>query len=155
MPSIGEVLRVLDGDGIDYLVEGSALSENVEWLIPNALYPPASMSRGECIADGLVLLFCSEGDFSGGTLRDYVEGTGIRCILVFDSAKKAWDRRTYEVDPSVLETAAKNDISLVRMPRKLEPAKFAKRFYALRSSSRAFDEFRIDLFRESCYGGGQ
>ena len=116
MPSIGEVLRVLDGDGIDYLVEGSALSENVEWLIPNALYPPASMSRGECIADGLVLLFCSEGDFSGGTLRDYVEGTGIRCILVFDSAKKAWDRRTYEVDPSVLETAAKNDISLVRMP---------------------------------------
>ena len=57
MPSIGEVLRVLDGDGIDYLVEGSALSENVEWLIPNALYPPASMSRGECIADGLVLLF--------------------------------------------------------------------------------------------------
>ena len=51
MPSIGEVLRVLDGDGIDYLVEGSALSKNVEWLIPNALYPPASMSRGECIAD--------------------------------------------------------------------------------------------------------
>lgn len=152
MPSIGEVLRVLDGDGIDYLVEGPALSENVEWLIPNVLYPPASMSRGECNADGLALLFCSEGNFSGGTLRDYVEGAGIRCILVFDSAMKAWDRGTYEVDPSILETAAKNDISLVRMPRKLEPAKFAKRFYALRSSSGAFDEFRINLFRESCYG---
>lgn len=53
MPSIGEVLRVLDGDGIDYLVEGPALSENVEWLIPNVQYPPASMSRGECNADGL------------------------------------------------------------------------------------------------------
>ena len=63
MPSIGEVLRVLDGDGIDYLVEGSALSENVEWLIPNALYPPASMSRGECIA----LLWCNH---SGTDWRD-------------------------------------------------------------------------------------
>ena len=80
---------------------------------------------------------------------DYVEGAGIRCILVFDSAMKAWDRGTYEVDPSILETAAKNDISLVRMPRKLEPAKFAKRFYALRSSSGAFDEFRICLLYTS------
>ena len=125
----------------------AALDRNYSSCALNTACPPFEHRPQD---DEMVLLFATEGNFYGGSIQDYLNAKGPRCIYVFQSARDAWHIK--DNHPGLLSTAEQNGIALLKMPEKVSASCFFEQFSLLSVLQRSSTELLAEPFKRTCHG---